>query len=388
MDITLQPACLRWARIRAGLSTAELAKKMVLKEARIIAWEQSGEISMYHAEKLADKTHTPLGYLFLPTPPTISLPITDFRTHLTTEIPEPSVDLLEIINQALEVQDWYRDYLLGVDEEAREYVGRLTVSNDRRDIVASAEYMRNAIGWGSINDRTSSSWSVAFERYIEAAENAGVLLIQCGHVPPNTRRILKTSEFRGFALSDRYAPLIFININDFDAAQMFTLAHELVHIGLGESGVSDINPAHSRNLATEQFCNAVAAEMLVPLRELRALQRTVEPSTDFIAYATRYFKVSSLVILRRLNDASLISDDEFRVRYFDELNEFRDKKSKGSGGGNWYNNVRGRLGDRFVRALISSTLSGQTTYRDAGRLLGSSKSESLHQLAKQVGVLT
>src|SRR5207248_3353026 len=117
----------------------------------------------------------------------------------------------------------------------------------------------------------SISWEVMLSQRIGAVEEAGILVMRSGIVGSNTRRTLLISEFRGFALSDQYAPIIFINAADAKSAQMFTLAHELVHIWLGVFGVSNLTHTRPSKSEIEQFCNAVAAELLVPLERLKEI---------------------------------------------------------------------------------------------------------------------
>jgi len=143
-------------------------------------------------------------------------------------------------------------------------------------------------------------------------------------------------EFRGFALSDKYAPLIFINSKDAKAAQLFTLAHELVHIWLGLSGVSNLVLTRSPDIEIERFCNKVAAELLVPIEELKAAWADNAGAADKITLTARQFRVSSLVILRRLYDAGYLTYEAFQQLYTAEMMQFNQVATNKEGGGDFY----------------------------------------------------
>jgi transcriptional regulator with XRE-family HTH domain len=118
MKTTLQPSVLRWARVRASLTEEELAHKMGIKKSnRVFQWEETGTISIDQIELLAQKTHTPFGYLFLSHPPHEEIPIRDFRRGKANNPPIPTPDLLDVIHHAIRCQSWYRDYLIDTREE-------------------------------------------------------------------------------------------------------------------------------------------------------------------------------------------------------------------------------------------------------------------------------
>jgi Zn-dependent peptidase ImmA (M78 family) len=175
-----------------------------------------------------------------------------------------------------------------------------------------------------------------------------------------------------------------VNGADTKAAQMFTLAHELAHLWLGESGISDSQVARLPKGQVERWCNQIAAELLVPLTLVRAEYDRRRPVAEEISRLARRFKVSTLVILRRIHDAGGLTEKAFWKAYNAERSRLQARAA--SGGGDFYRTVSARVGKRFARALVASTLEGQTLYRDAFRLLGFSKLQSFHELGHRLGV--
>jgi len=381
MDIPLRPEVLRWARERARLDVETLAKRLGISPPRVSTWESDGRIRPKQVEKLARVTHTAVGLLYLSEPPVETLPVPDFRTLQDEEMRTPSPDLLDVIDQARQRQDWFRDYLVGTGEDPLDWVGSLRTDMPVR---AAAEHARRAMAVDTELRRSASTWEEALRLQIALIEEHGAMVMRSGIVGNDTHRPLSVDEFRGFALADSYAPLIFINATDTKGAQMFTLAHELMHIWVGASGVSNLDKTYPPDGAIERFCNEVAAELLVPADELRAAWRDVRTKEDPAAALMRHFKVSRIVILRRLRDLEMISVDSFLRQYREQQEFFRQKQEERASGGDFYNTQRTRTGERFARALVERALEGRTPYRDALRLLGMSNVETFHRFAREL----
>jgi Zn-dependent peptidase ImmA (M78 family) len=200
-------------------------------------------------------------------------------------------------------------------------------------------------------------------------ETVGVLIVINGVVGNNTHRKLSTEEFRGFALCDGYAPLIFINGSDANAAQMFTMAHELAHLWLGEDGVSNFDALQPAPARVERLCNAAAAEFLVPARTLKACWAEAQQAQEHYQYLARRFKVSPLVAARRALDLQFATRDEFFAFYRDYLDDDRRKRGE-SKGGHFWNTQNVRVGSRFGAAVVRAAKEGRLLYREAYRLTG------------------
>lgn len=367
MNVRLQPRTLRWARERAGLDEAALAKKLGTKPERVLAWEETGELSLKKVELLAARTYTPFGQLFLPEPPEEKLPIPDFRTVRDAPLRRPSPDLLETVHQMQRRQAWMRDFLIEEGEPPRDFVGSRKLTDDPLEAAAD---MRRVLGCANGWAAREGSWSDACAALRQKAEEAGVLVVINGVVGNNNTRKLNPDEFRGFALVDGYAPLVFVNGADFKSAQIFTLAHELAHLWIGKDGVSNFEALQPTHHAVEVWCNAAAAEFLVPADELRErwpqAERYDEP---FLALARR-FKVSPIVAARRALDLGLISSQVFFAFYEDYAKDERRLKTARPNRGNFWNTQNVRVGRRFGSAVVRSAREGRLLYRDAFNLTG------------------
>lgn len=370
---------LRWARERARLSDADLQHRFPQFE----AWELGAtKPTLKQLEDFAKATHAPIGYLFLPEPPVESIPIPDFRTIAGVEVGRPSPDLLDTIYICQQRQEWYRDYALSNGEPTLAYVGS---AHPDDDIVATAAGISDTLGFDLEARRQTPTWTEALRRFIEQADAAGVLVMCSGVVLNNNYRRLDPNEFRGFAMADGYAPLVFINGADTKAAQMFTLAHELAHVWLGQSALSDSQPSRVPGNNVERWCNLVAAELLVPLEVLRREYRSEHDLPSEMDRLARRFKVSTLVVLRRIYDAGALSYVQLQELYAAELERLLSIPS--GSGGNFYLTQAVRVSKRFARALVASTAEGQTLHRDAFQLLGFSKLSTFQELGRSLGVL-
>ena len=376
--VEVRPELLRWARERAGVSVDALARRFPKLE----AWER-GDLcpTLKQLEGFAKATFTPVGFLFLEEPPVERVPIPDFRTVANVHVGHPSPHLLDTVYLCQQRQDWYRDFARSTGEPPLEFVGSARLGDD---IVDAAARIRHALGFDIDERLRLPTWTDALRRFIEQADRIGVLVMVSGVVASNNRRRLDPDEFRGFALADPLAPLVFINGADTKAAQMFTLAHELTHVWLGTSGVSDAQALAVPEQETERWCNRVAAELLVPLELLRAeLDEDAELRSELDRLARR-FKVSTLVVLRRIHDAGGLTRDELWSAYDEELAWLR--RLKTGSGGDFYLTLGVRVSKRFARALVVSTLEGRTAFTESFRLLGVKKMATFQQVGHSLGV--
>lgn len=384
----IKPEIVTWLRQRLGLSEGEFAEKMQVSSETARKWE-CGEttLTMNQAKRLSSLALVPFGILFLDVPPQREINIPDFRSINNIQVTNYSPELEATVFEMQEKQDWYKSYLIDNGNPQLDYVGCITTHTPISEVV---QKIHNVLQIPADELDDCRNWEDYFDIIARYMEDAGVTVIRNGVVGNNSHRSLNVEEFRGFVLVDKFAPLIFINGKDSKNAQMFTLIHEFVHILLGESGLIDVNMLHGSSNRVEKYCNKVAAEFLVPQRDLRKLwqtQNTIEDNLDNIfANLAKKFRVSSLVIIIRCKDLGLISSDCANIFWQKEMDKITAIKSQRGSGGNFYATLKYRVGITFAKTIISEVADNNISYQDAFRLLHVKNTDKLIALSQEVGL--
>ncbi len=363
----IKPQILIWARELNNLTHTQLAEKINVHENVIEKWESAQTMPTYkQSEDLARALRIPHGYLFLSTPPKLEDPLPDLRTLSDKPLGAISVDLREVLYSVLDIQDWYREYRLEFGAEKLPFVASFALDSKPQEIASS---ISRTLRIDAQTRASVNTWSKYLTKLTERAESAGVLVMHSGVVGNSKTRKLDVEEFEGFVAVDDLAPVIFVNSNDYIAARIFTLAHELAHIWIGKSAIvnpdeADV-PLPASNL--ESLCNAVAAECLVPKTEFLTAYDSYNGSIDDLS---RYFRVSRIVVLRRAFEFKKISRDQFFGTLTILQGIRRGKKRGGKGGGPLYEEaVALRHSPTFMDSIIKDARVGGTMIRDAARLL-------------------
>jgi len=356
-EVNVHANMLTWAITRAGYELHEFSAKVP----KVLEWiEGTKKPTVKQLETFSKKVHLPFGYLFLTEPPKEKLPIPFYRTN-NTPATQVSVNVYDTILLIQQRQDWLKDYLKDNEFEALSFVGKFHNRFNVQEIVTD---IRKNLGlnenWAS-NFRT---WQEALDHLIQLIEDKGIIAVFNGVVENNGHRKIPVDECRGFVLVDKMAPFMFVNNADGKAAQMFTIVHELAHIWTGNSAGFDFRKLQPANDPIELLCDKVAAEFLVPENTFDEVWR-YNPS---IKYASRYFKVSEIVIARRALDTGKITKKQFFDFYEEYTSREFAKKENQSPGGDFYATTKKRLSITFATHINNAVKSGKLLYRDAYKL--------------------
>ena len=360
---------LAWCRKTSRYSTAVVARKLKVAEAKVVAWEEGSDSPSFpQLTRLASLYKRPTCVFYLPSPPSDFTVMKDFRS-LKGQAVEFSPKLALAIREARERSVWLSDCLKAAGAERIDFIQSATVRHRPENVGRS---LRRVLGMTLAEQSACSGKDVAFSLWRRKCEEVGVCVFMISKI--------ETSEMRGFAIVDDYAPVVAVNSRDTASAKIFTLLHEMVHLLIGEEGVSDAvfsSDKHVGDKAVEKFCNAVAAETLVPSKHL--VKSFEEFGNDhFIAtvkLAKRY-QVSEEVIARRLLELEKVSKPfcrQIRALSIARAQQAIQKKSE-EPAREWripqFTLTKSRVGSRFAKAAVGAFHDGEIDGTELSRLLG------------------
>ena len=305
--------------------------------------------------KFSSKFHVPIGYLFLSQAPVERLPFPMFRGEAGIDH-RFDLNVYDTVMNILSRQEWLEDYLKENEVENCKLVGSI---NQRIPVSEAVNILRTILGLDTRWAFSIASIDAAVSMMTERLEQAGVFVAFNGVVGNNTHRVLDVNECRGFALVDGMAPYVFVNSGDAKSAQMFTLVHETAHLMLGVSAGHAGEDIFLHNV-TERYCDAVAAEFLVPQSVLRNVWN------GNIKWMANKFKVSELVVARRGHDLGFLSDADYRAFWL----EYSHRPKKSSKGGDFYLSSVKRVGRTFAIHVRNAVNNRELSYTEAYRLTG------------------
>lgn len=380
MRIDVAPAVLAWAQQRSGRSESEF-------HARFSRWDDwmtgDGGPTVGQLEKLAQFAHLPFGILLLPEPPDFALPIPDYRNGPALLSSAPSPDLLDVLHSSIRRQAWYHGYAERTATEPAAF-DRQVLDDPVGPPAAAA--LRD-LGY-RVEDRRRMTREAARNHLRHAFERLGGLVVFSGMVGNDNHRMLARAEFRGFTLADDAAPFIFVNTHDDTlAGQIFTFFHEYGHVLLRRSGISDEDLARESGDRVERWCNAFAAEALVPIDDLREEYRGRAEPNELDRLASRYL-CSTLVILLQLRRGNLVPREGFDQLLAAETRRAEQlaRELPARSGGEFYANQPFRIGEKLSRAVLSDVAAGGTTYTEAFPVLGLRNVTQLARYSDSLGM--
>lgn len=338
------------------------------------AWRRGqGAPSLQDISEISKKLQVPFGYFFLAAPIDDTPAIFAHRTISSREITHPSRNLVDTVNEMENIQEWARQDQLETKADPLPFVGSMQISSSVDAIVHSIQTVLEIENNWYSKDGLYNAGN-AFEYIRQKATGVQIIVMMNGVVGNNTHRKLDPKEFRAFALTDTFAPLIFINRADEpQTARLFSLVHELCHIWVGQNELyNDTSTTPQAVSKLERLCNEVASELLMPRKAFDELWEKTEGSYENrLSLIRKHFPTSQTSVALRALQQGYITDKQYEAICNTAEQWIEDQN--GNNGGNFYNTKKSRFDNRLIERIATSIAEGRTQYVDAYRLTGTNR---------------
>lgn len=368
--IPVEPAVLKWTRKSAGLDVDTAASRVGVRPDRIREWESEDAKypTMNQLRKLADTYHRPLAAMFLPAPPVDepveSLP--DFRRPAVQDEADPRA-LDKAINRAYQQRDALREIANELD-----YPPEATLPpfefDPQGDSESIGDDLRRWLEFNRISASTLARPDALLRSLVRTAETLNINVIQVQRVP--------TRVMRGFSLGDGPAPVLALNGGDWPRGKIYTLLHEMAHIGFRTSGLCDF--AQEDGDAIERKCDEIAAAALMPAGSIRESYRSLgdELTADIARSLGNRFGASGEAATLRLVTLGLAHwDDYWRLKpdfekAYEQFKTEEKERSADEDAPIYYQLKARDLGRRFIGQVLAAYGENALSSRDLVHHLG------------------
>ena len=359
----ITPNVLKWARESARMSEEVACAKVSVSSEKLKEWENGDSLpTIRQAQTLAKAYKRPFALLFLPEIPRDFQPLQDFRKSGSKPFNTSSIF---IIRETQQKQSWIRDLYEENKEKKLSFVGKFNIK-DNPEVVA-----KDILKTLDINPANYQSDN-PIKVWIEKAESKGIFISRTSFI--HSRLKLDSDELQGFAISDEFAPFVFINSDDWNAPQLFTLVHELAHIWIAESGISNEIEQNVKDKdkyhPVELFCNEVAANALIPKEIINNLDNVTFQNSKEIFKSAKNLGISSFAFLVRAYNLNLINFATYQSLKKDaeyEFGEFlkreaekkaKQKEKENKGGPNYFLLQLNRNSKLFTQTVLDTFRGG------------------------------
>lgn len=386
----ITPNVLKWARESARMTEETAAAKVSVTSDKLKEWEEGvSQPTIRQAQTLAKAYKRSFALFFLPEIPRDFQPLQDFRKSGSKELTTSSIFIIREIQQK---QAWISDVYSDNNEEKLSFVGQFSIK-DNPQVVAN-----NILSTLKINPAIYKTENPIRE-WIDAAETNGIFVSRTSFI--HSRMKLDSEELQGFAIADSYAPFIFINSDDWNAPQLFTLVHELAHIWIAATGISNgIEPEitnRDKYNQIELFCNEVAANALIPSEIILNIDSSIFKNSQEIFRTAKTLGVSSFAFLVRALNLQLVSPtiygslkkqatidyQAFLKREAEKKAALKLKQKEKPGGPNPYLLRLNKNSRLFTQVVLDALRSGFVQPTQASLLLGT-PANNFHKLEAQL----
>lgn len=397
----VNPHIMVWARETAGLTIDEAATKIRLKNHQLEKIERGADIpTPALLRSMAKAYRRPAVTFYLEDIPEESNYGTDFRGQAEEYTPKEKAHVSALLRYAKSSQQLIRA-TLELEEEAvvLPFVGVLrrewnlpkeAKSLERKllDMPRSQyeEFVRDALDGLDLvlgDECTRDIYYAqpnkarAFKLLRATCERSGIFVILKNDLGSYHTK-MPSKLFRAFVIADDVAPLIVINHGDSDAGKSFSVVHEIVHLLLDQTGISDIEQSNP----IEKFCNQVAGQWLLPSELIKGVWKgdryRVPELRKMISQVCEQRNLSHMMVATRLRQEGLILQGVYSQLMGDYESEWKrsqqqnqetssSRQNKGPG---YFIIQRSRLGEGILQFADRMIQSGGLTVSKASIILG------------------